>query len=70
MTASVVAPDSTMGGTMVPAVSGSFRPCPVRTQTTVALLSSRPSRTSYRIPATLAADEGSQKIPSRRTMSR
>ncbi len=65
MTASVVDPASITAPTWASAVWGSLSPLPVRTQTIVASGStpSRPSPTSRRIPATPAADDGSQKTP-------
>ena len=47
-------------------VSGSLRPWPVRTQTTVASAGTRPRAAILMMPATLAADAGSQKMPWRR----
>ncbi len=54
------------GGALPSAVSGSLRPCPVRTQTTVSGLSipSTTGRPWLRMPATDAAEAGSQKTPS------
>src|SRR5262249_28923848 len=46
------------------AVSGSFSPAPVKTQTTSRSGASTPRRASFVTPATLAADDGSQKTPS------
>src|SRR5204862_65413 len=46
------------------AVEGSFRPVPVRTQTTVSSAAITPLRAARAMPATPAADDGSQKIPS------
>ena len=55
-------------GALPSAVSGSLRPWPVRTQTTVsgAASPSATGRPCARIPATEAAEAGSQKTPSRR----
>src|SRR5215212_9080471 len=59
-----------VGVTFLPAVSGSFSPCPVRTHTIVAPGSIRPCAASLRIPATDAAEAGSTKMPSKRARSR
>src|SRR5688500_10080768 len=45
--------------------SGSFRPWPVKVQTTVSPFLTRPPSTARRSPATEAADAGSQNTPSR-----
>src|SRR5207249_4435220 len=58
-------PSSSIGGsTFFSAASGSLRPEPVRTTTTVASFSMRPSLTSLFRSASGAADAGSQKRPS------
>ena len=46
------------------AISGSFRPCPVSTHTTVAPGARSPGTPDFRIPATEAAEAGSQKTDS------
>src|SRR5881396_1926998 len=67
---------SIRGGTVVgrdadsSAVSGSFRPCPVRVSTTVAPGSKRPALTHLIRPARVAADAGSMKMPSSRASMR
>ena len=43
----------------------SFNKCPVKTPTTVSAALITPSATSFRIPATVVADAGSQPIPQR-----
>src|SRR5229473_1624000 len=58
-------PSSSIGGsTFFSAASGSLRPEPVRTTTTVASFSMRPSWTSLISSASGAADAGSQNSPS------
>jgi len=46
------------------ALSGSFRPCPVRVQTSLCPARKNPSAPNFITPAIEAADAGSQKIPS------
>ena len=60
------------GGAVLSAVSGSLRPWPVSTQTTVRGLSlpGAAGKPWARMPATDAAEAGSQKTPSREASSR
>ncbi len=64
------APRRSPSSTVEMARSGSFRPWPVRVQTTVSPVRIRPASTARNRPATEAAEAGSQNTPSRSARSR